>query len=301
MKVSAAVRADILVEALPYIKEFYGKTILIKYGGHAMVNDDLKQMVAMDAVLMRYVGMRPVIVHGGGPEITTMLEKMGKKSEFVNGLRVTDAETMDIVEMVLVGKVNKDIVSCINKHGGEALGFSGKDGRIIEAIPQKMFCKDDTGEIVSHDLGYVGEVKNINPTILHTVMEQGYIPVVAPVGVGSDGQSYNINADCVAGELAACLKAEKMMLLTDVKGVYANINDEKTFKSVIKCSEIPELIEKEAISGGMMPKLKYCEKALKGGVKAAHIIDGRTPHSSLLEVLTDKGVGTMVINDTEEG
>lgn len=301
MKVSAAVRADILVEALPYIKKFYGKTILIKYGGHAMVNEDLKHMVAMDAVLMRYVGMRPVIVHGGGPEITTMLEKIGKKSEFVNGLRVTDSETMDIVEMVLVGKVNKDIVSCINKHGGKALGFSGKDGQIIETIPQKMFWKDDTGEIVSHDLGYVGEVKNINPSILHTVMEEGYIPVVAPVGVGSDGQSYNINADCVAGALAACLKAEKLMLLTDVKGVYANIDDESTFMSEIKCSEIPGLIEKGAISGGMIPKLKYCEKALKGGVKAAHIVDGRTPHSSLLEVLTDKGVGTMVINDTEEG
>lgn len=297
MKVSAEVRADILVEALPYIKKFYGKTILIKYGGHAMVSDELRQMVAMDAVLMRYVGMRPVIVHGGGPEITAMLERVGKKTEFINGLRITDADTMDIVEMVLVGKVNKDIVSCINKHGGSALGFSGKDGQIIETVPQKMFVKGADGEMVSHDLGYVGEVKKINPDILHTVMEQGYIPVVSPIGVGHDGQGYNINADSVAGDLAACLNAEKMMLLTDVKGVYKNVDDESTFMSTIRCSEVPGLVEKGAISGGMIPKLKCCEKALKGGVKAAHIIDGRIRHSSLLEVLTDEGVGTMVIND----
>jgi acetylglutamate kinase len=288
MSITAEERANILVEALPYIKKFHGKTILVKYGGHAMVNEKLKEKVALDAVLMKYVGMNPVIVHGGGPEISVMLDKIGKKSEFVNGLRVTDAETMDIVEMVLVGKVNKSIVSSISKNGGKALGFSGKDGEIIEAIPQ---CDE---------LGYVGNVKKINPSILKTVMQQGYIPVVAPVGVGPDGQSYNINADTVAGELAACLEVEKLMLLTDVKGIYRDIKDENTFIPTIKTSEVHKLIENNIIAGGMIPKLNCCVKALDGGVKSAHIIDGRTNHSPLLEVFTDQGVGTMVIKDSKE-
>jgi len=295
MKISPLERANVLVEALPYIKEFYGKTIVIKFGGHAMVNEDLKQAVAMDAVLMKFVGMNPVIVHGGGPEISAMLKKLGKESSFVNGLRVTDAETMEVVEMVLVGKINKLIVNSISRSGGRALGFSGKDGQIIEAVPQMVVSTNGKGETVSHDLGFVGEVKKINPEILKSVMAQGYIPVIAPIGVGDDGQSYNINADFVAGEIAKSLEAEKLMLLTDVKGVLEDCNDDASLISVVKVGDIPTLLERGVISNGMIPKIQCCVQAIQGGVKKTHIIDGRIPHSPLLEIFTNEGVGTMVV------
>ncbi len=296
MSISPLERANVLIEALPYIKEFYGKTIVIKFGGHAMINEELKQAVAKDCVLMKYVGMNPIIVHGGGPEISTMLDKLGKETSFVNGLRVTDAETMEVVEMVLVGKVNKSIVGSVNSAGGKAIGFSGKDGQLIEAKPQKVISKNGNGETIKHDLGFVGEVKKINPEVINSVMEQGYIPVIAPIGVGEDGQSYNINADFVAGEIAKALNAEKLMLLTDVKGVLEDRQNEDSLISVIKTNEVEGLIEKGVIAGGMLPKIQCCVQALEGGVEKAHIIDGRIPHSPLLEVFTNQGVGTMVIN-----
>ncbi|KUO49425.1 MAG: acetylglutamate kinase [Desulfitibacter sp. BRH_c19] len=294
MNLTPLERANVLAEALPYIKEFFGKTIVIKFGGHAMVNEELKQAVAKDCVLMKYVGMNPVIVHGGGPEINNMLDKLGKKSSFVNGLRITDEETMEVVEMVLVGKVNKSVVSSISRSGGKALGFSGKDGQLIEAIPHKATSKDHNGETVIHDLGFVGEVKKINPEILKTVIQQSYIPVVAPIGVDDKGRSYNINADYVAGDMARALGADKMILLTDVKGILKDRNDENSLISVLKVREIRDLIEKGVISEGMIPKIQSCVRALEGGVRKTHIIDGRIPHSPLLEVFTNQGVGTMV-------
>lgn len=294
MDITPLQRANVLVEALPYIKEFYGKTIVIKFGGHAMVNEELKQAVAKDCVLMKYVGMNPVIVHGGGPEISSLLNKLGKKSTFINGLRITDAETMEVVEMVLVGKVNKSVVSSITRSGGKALGFSGKDGQLIEAVPHMVTSKNSKGETITHDLGFVGEVKKINPEIIKSVIEQSYIPVVAPIGVDDNGQSYNINADYVAGEMAKALGADKMILLTDVKGILKDRSDENSLISVLKVGEVPNLIEKGVISEGMIPKIQCCIQALKGGVKKTHIIDGRIPHSPLLEVFTNQGVGTMV-------
>ena len=294
MEITSLQRADILVEALPYIKKFYCKTIVIKFGGHAMINEELKQAVANDCVLMKYVGMNPVIVHGGGPEINRFLDKFGKKSTFIDGLRVTDAETMEVVEMVLVGKINKSIVSSITRKGGKALGFSGDDGQLIKAIPRVHTSKNSQGETITHDLGYVGDVKKINPELIKSVIEQGYIPVIAPIGVDDDGQSYNINADYVAGEIAQALEADKMILLTDVKGILKDKDDSNSLISVLKAGEVPALIEEGIISGGMIPKIECCIQALKGGVRKTHIIDGRVPHSPLLEVLTNEGVGTMV-------
>ena len=294
MDITPLQRANVLVEALPYIKEFYGKTIVIKFGGHAMINEELKQAVAKDCVLMKYVGMNPVIVHGGGPEINRLLEKLGKKSTFVNGLRITDAETMEVVEMVLVGKVNKSVVSSITLSGGMALGFSGEDGKLIEAVPHMVTSKNNKGETVTHDLGYVGDVKKINPELVKSVIEQSYIPVIAPIGVDDSGQSYNINADYVAGEMAKALGADKLILLTDVKGILRDRDDDNSLISILKSGEVPDLIEKGVISGGMIPKIQCCIQALKGGVKKTHIIDGRVPHSPLLEVFTNEGVGTMV-------
>jgi len=294
MDITPLQRANVLVEALPYIKEFYGKTIVIKFGGHAMINEELKQAVAMDCVLMKYVGMNPVIVHGGGPEINRILDKLGKKSTFVNGLRVTDAETMEVVEMVLVGKINKSVVNSITFSGGKALGFSGEDGRLIEAVPHLATSKNSEGETITHDLGYVGDVKKINPELIKSVIEQSYIPVIAPIGVDDNGQSYNINADYVAGEIAKALGADKLILLTDVKGILKDKDDSNSLISILKSGEVSDLIEKEVISGGMIPKIQCCIQALKGGVKKTHIIDGRVPHSPLLEVFTNEGVGTMV-------
>jgi len=289
-------KAGILVEALPYIKKFYGKTVVIKYGGHAMVNCELKKAVLTDAVLMKYVGMHPVIVHGGGPEITGMLKRLGKESSFVGGLRVTDAETMEIAQMVLVGKINKDIVGMINDIGGHAVGLSGKDGNLLVA-DKKMGCvrrPDGIEEMV--DIGLVGEVHQVNPGIVATVIREGYIPVVAPVAVGEGGDSYNVNADNAAGALAVALNADKLIILTDVEGILADRNDKASLISTVTRQDVPQLVENGIIDGGMIPKVECCISALRGGVGTTHILDGRVPHSVLLEIFTDQGVGTMVTN-----
>ncbi|WP_227764227.1 acetylglutamate kinase [Zhaonella formicivorans] len=295
MVLTALEKAGILVEALPYIKKFYGKTVVIKYGGHAMLNEELKKAVMQDVILMKFVGMNPVIVHGGGPEINTMLKRLGKKSEFVSGMRVTDAETMEVVEMVLVGKVNKDIVAGINRFGGKAVGLCGKDGQLIEAYKKLEKHLDENGEEVAIDLGFVGEVERINPQIIKTLVAQDYIPVIAPIGVGPEGESYNINADYVAGEIAAALQADKFVLLTDVEGIFENYEDKDSLISSLNINDVPALIKRGVISGGMIPKVQCCVKALNEGVEKAHIIDGRLPHSILLEIFTDQGIGTMVV------
>ena len=249
-----------------------------------------------DVVLMKYVGMNPVVVHGGGPEINTLLGRLGKESSFIQGLRVTDRETMEVVEMVLVGKVNKEIVSLLHQQGGKAVGLSGKDGLLIEA--QKKYLTplneeyDETKEVL--EMGFVGEVARINPEIIETVVEKGYIPVVAPVGVGRDHESYNINADYVAASIAVALKADKLILLSDVEGIYGHFGDPSTLLSSVRLEEIPKLISCGVISGGMIPKVQCCQQAIQGGVSTAHILDGRTPHSILLEIFTDQGIGTMV-------
>jgi len=287
-------KAAILVEALPYIKKFYGKTVVIKYGGHAMINNTLKEAVLTDVVLMKYVGMHPVLVHGGGPEITGMLKRLGIDSRFVGGLRVTDKETMEIVEMVLVGKINKDIVAQINHIGGRAVGLSGKDANLFEAV--KKFHKINTpkGGEEMVDIGYVGDISKVNPEIITTIVNEGYIPVVAPVAVGADGESYNINADYAAGCLAAELGADKLIILTDVEGILEDRNDPGSLISVLHVDEFSTLVEQGKIDGGMIPKVECCLDALAGGVRTTHILDGRVPHSILLEVFTDKGIGTMV-------
>lgn len=288
-------KAGILVEALPYIKKFYGKTVVIKYGGHAMVNCELKRAVLTDAVLMKYVGMHPVIVHGGGPDITGMLKKVGKESTFVGGLRVTDAETMEIAQMVLVGKINKDIVGMINSIGGNAVGLSGKDGSLLLAEKKlgRVRAEDGSEELV--DIGQVGMVRQVNPGIVETVIREGYIPVVAPVAAGDEGESFNVNADSAAGALAAALKADKLIILTDVEGILADRNDKGSLISTISIDEVPGLVDRGVIEGGMIPKVECCVGALQAGVSTTHILDGRVPHSILLEVFTDKGVGTMVV------
>lgn len=287
-------KANILIEALPYIQKFHGKTVVIKYGGNAMINEDLKRAVMNDVILMKLVGMNPVVVHGGGPEINQLLKKLDIESGFINGLRVTDASIMEVVEMVLVGKVNKDIVAQINRYGGKAVGLSGKDGQLIQARKQYTMVTNEDGEEVEQDLGFVGEVEKINTDIIYTMMEKGYIPVVAPVGVGVDGESYNINADYVAGELAAALGAEKLVLLTDVEGIFANYEDKTSIISSLKIDEVDAMIKRGVIAGGMIPKVQCCVKALESGVGRTHIIDGRLPHSILLEIFTKEGIGTMV-------
>lgn len=288
-------KAGILVEALPYIKKFYGKTVVIKYGGHAMVNCQLKKAVLTDAVLMKYVGMHPVIVHGGGPEITGMLKKVGKESSFVGGLRVTDAETMEIAQMVLVGKINKDIVGMINGIGGSAVGLSGKDGGLLMAEKKlgRVRTPDGNEELV--DIGRVGQVRRVNPGILETVIREGYIPVVAPVAADEEGESFNVNADSAAGVLAAALKADKLIILTDVEGILADRNNRDSLISTISMDEVPGLVDRGVIDGGMIPKVECCVTALREGISTTHILDGRVPHSILLEVFTDRGVGTMVV------
>ncbi|OPY57891.1 MAG: Acetylglutamate kinase [Pelotomaculum sp. PtaU1.Bin035] len=293
---TALEKAAILVEALPYIKKFYGKTVVIKYGGHAMINDSLKEAVLTDVVLMKYVGMHPVIVHGGGPEITGMLKRVGIESSFVGGLRVTDEETMEIVEMVLVGKINKDIVAQINLIGGRAVGLSGKDANLFEAVKKYRKVRNPEGVEEMADIGFVGDISRVNPEIIATVIAEGYIPVVAPVAVGAAGESYNVNADYAAGRLAAALNADKLIILTDVEGIMADRSDPDSLISVLRADEVPTLIEQGKIDGGMIPKVECCLDALAGGVKSTHILDGRVPHSILLEVFTDKGIGTMVEN-----
>jgi len=286
-------RADILLEALPYIKRFYNKTIVIKYGGHAMVDDELKDKFAQDVVMMKYIGINPVVVHGGGPQIGTLLKKLGKESKFIQGMRVTDEETMNIVEMVLVGMVNQEIVGLINRHGGNAVGLSGKDGNLIKA--EKYYLSEEKAkntppEII--DIGLVGKVKTINSELIVSLSQNAFIPVIAPTGIGDEGETYNINADVVAGEVAAALQAEKLLLLTDVEGV---LNKDKKLINAMSDKEAMKLIDDGVIEGGMFPKVKCCLKALKNGVKKAHIIDGRLKHAILLEVFTDKGIGTEIV------
>nr|WP_066638000.1 acetylglutamate kinase [Desulfolucanica intricata] len=289
-------KAGILVEALPYIKKFYGKTVVIKYGGHAMINEELKKAVLTDAVLMKYVGMHPVIVHGGGPEITGMLKKFGKESQFVGGMRVTDRETMEIVEMVLVGKINKDIVSLINRFGGRAVGLSGKDANLFTAVKKMGLVRLPDGGEEEVDIGFVGDINQVNPQIVTTVIDEGYIPVVAPVAVGDSGEGYNVNADYAAGKLAEALNADKLIILTDVEGILKDKNDLTSLISILRVKDVPDLIKQGVIDGGMIPKVECCISALKGGVQKTHILDGRVPHSILLEVFTDRGIGTMVMD-----
>jgi acetylglutamate kinase len=283
-------KVEILMEALPYIRRFYHKTIVIKYGGAAMAEDGLKEGFAMDIVLMKYVGLNPVVVHGGGPQIGEVLQQMGRSSTFVQGMRVTDQATMDVVEMVLVGKVNKEIVELINRCGGKAVGLSGKDGGLIQAkklhlSPQGE--KDAPSEIV--DLGMVGEVEGINADVIKTLDDGDFIPVIAPVGIGADGKTYNINADLVAGKVATALKAEKLVLLTDVPGV---LDKQGALITTLKAKEATGLIRQGVASAGMIPKLTCCLEALAGGVGKAHVIDGRIKHALILEIFTDQGVGT---------
>ena len=286
-------RAAILVEALPYIQEFHGKTIVIKYGGNAMVNDELKASVMQDVALMKFVGINVVIVHGGGPEITGFLKKIGKESSFVSGLRVTDEETVEIAEMVLDGKINSEIVTLLNRRGLRAVGLSGKDADLIRA-EKKLATVYEAGEKTKVDIGYVGKAKQINIKIVNDLIAQGYVPVIAPIGVGEDGESYNINADYVAADIAGALKAEKLLLLTDTEGVYKNFADKKSFISTLKADEARIFIKDGIISGGMIPKVEACLRALDRGANKSYIIDGRLPHSIILELFTDSGIGTEV-------
>lgn len=284
-------RAEILVEALPYIQKLYGKTIVIKYGGNAMINDELKNFVMEDIILLKYVGMNPVVVHGGGPDLNHALEKLNIKSEFVNGLRVTSAAVMEVAQMVFIGKTNKEIVSLLNQKGAKAIGLSGIDGNLIECEKLKLI-KDGK----EADLGYVGKITNINAKLIKLLAADEYIPVIAPVGIGKDGQSYNINADTVAAEVASALKAEKLILLTDVQGVkIAGDNDRENIITSLTINEANELINKKVINGGMIPKVLGCIDAINKGVGRTHIIDGRVPHCILLEIFTDKGIGTMIV------
>lgn len=285
MLLPAMEKAEVLVEALPYIKEFYGKKVVIKYGGAAMTDCKLKQKVMQDIVLMKFVGMHPVVVHGGGPEINQMLARLGINSQFINGLRVTTGEIMEIVEMVLGGKVNTEIVSGINNAGGKAIGISGKDGNLIEAQ-----------SIDSEKMGFVGEVKRINPQIIDTVIENGYIPVIAPIGQGDSNETYNINADLVASAIAVAMKADKLVLLTDVPGLLRDPGNSDSLISVLKLSEVDEYVKQGVIAGGMLPKVQCCMESVRGGVGRTHIIDGRQSHSILLEIFTDQGIGTMVVD-----
>ena len=288
-------KAGTLVEALPYIQEFYGKTIVIKYGGNAMINEELKHKVMEDVSLLKYVGMRPVIVHGGGPDITQFLKKVGKQSAFVSGLRVTDEETVEIAEMVLDGKVNSDIVNMLNCRGVKAVGLSGKDAGLIKASKKLATVYDEAGKQANVDIGYVGQVAAIDTSILDTLLDNGYIPVIAPIGVGDDGESYNINADYVAAEIAGALKAEKLLLLTDTEGVYKDFEDKDTFISTLTVAEAKDYIKTGIIYGGMIPKIEACLKSIESGTNKVHIIDGRQPHSIILELLTSSGIGTQVI------
>ncbi|MBT5227819.1 MAG: acetylglutamate kinase [Proteobacteria bacterium] len=283
--------APVLAEALPYIQHFHGRTIVIKYGGNAMTDEALKHSFARDVVLMKLVGMNPVVVHGGGPQIGQLLERIGKKSEFVEGLRVTDSETIDVVEMVLGGLVNKNIVALINAHGGRAVGLSGKDGELIRArklVLRKEGATDDA-DIV--ELGYVGEIESINPSVVDTLDEGDFIPVIAPIGAGQDGKTYNINADTVAGKLAVTLGAEKLILLTNAPGV---LDQQGELLTGLSESRVEELIQEGVISGGMLPKVRCALDAVSGGVRTATISDGRVPHATLLETLTDQGIGTQI-------
>jgi acetylglutamate kinase len=281
-----AEQAEILAQALPYIRKYYGKTVVIKYGGNAMIDESLKVSVMKDVVLLRYVGMQPVVVHGGGPDVSRMMERVGLEPKFVDGLRVTDAATMEIVEMVLAGKTNKGIVSIVNQQGGQAVGLCGKDGNLFvarKALPNGA------------DLGYVGEVVKINTGLIEILMREGYIPIISSVAIGGNGESYNINADHVAGELASALNASKLIMLTDVEGVFRDFNDKSSLVSTLSSNECEDLIESGRIGKGMIPKVEACVTALKGGVEKSHIINGTIPHALLMEIFTDGGIGTMIL------
>jgi len=284
-----ALKAQILAEALPYIKRFHGKTIVVKYGGNAMTEPALQKSFAHDVVLLKLVGMNPVVVHGGGPQIEALLNRIGKKGEFVQGMRVTDAETMDVVEMVLGGAVNKDIVTLINQAGGKAVGLTGQDGAFIHA--KKMLLPDKDRPEQMLDIGQVGEIDAIDPTVIFALEQGGFIPVVAPIGVGANGESFNINADLVAGKLAEILKAEKLVLLTNTPGV---LDKDGKLLTGLTAKRIDALFADGTLSGGMLPKISSALDAARSGVKSVHIIDGRVEHALLLEILTDQGVGTLI-------
>lgn len=287
---------NILIEALPYIKKFHHKKIMIKYGGHAMIDEEAMDSTARDTVLLKYVGMEPIVVHGGGPEISRSMDKMGKEPKFIEGLRVTDEETMEIVKMVLVGKINTNITSKINFHGGKCVGISGKDSQLIKSSKKSpQIIKDsNTGEEKEVDLGLVGKIDELNTELIEMLTSNDYIPVVSPIGIHDDGSTLNLNADTVAGELAADLNAEKLIILTDVPGVLKDPNDPDSLIKKIKIDEVDDLIKEGIITGGMIPKIKTCVNAIKGGVNSVHIIDGRIIHSLLLEIFTTSGIGTMI-------
>ncbi|RQO70938.1 acetylglutamate kinase [Aquitalea sp. FJL05] len=287
MSVNAAEKALVLAEALPYIRRFSGKTIVIKYGGNAMTDDALKEGFAKDIVLLKLVGINPVVVHGGGPQINELLERVGKEGKFIQGMRVTDQETMDVVEMVLGGLVNKEIVSLINTHGGKAVGLTGKDGHFIRA--EKMFLSDESEDKI--DIGQVGEISSIDPALVSLLDRQDFIPVIAPIGVGSQGEAYNINADLVAGKLAETLNAEKLILMTNTPGV---LDKEGKLLTGLTAEQVDALFADGTIHGGMLPKISSALDAARSGVNTVHIIDGRVPHALLLEIMTDDGVGTMI-------
>ncbi len=296
---TAAEKAAILIEALPYIKKFHGHTVVIKYGGNAMVSEELKSKVIEDIVLMKLVGIKVIVVHGGGPEINAMLKKLDIKSQFINGLRVTDENVMEVVEMVLAGRVNKSIVNLLNRQGAQAVGICGEDGQLLRVDKQFTTCLDDEGNEIPCDLGYVGSVKEVNAGLLEMLLDGGYLPVISPIGTDESGQIYNINADSAAGEIAAAMRAEKLVLLTDVAGLYADFSDPESIISHIDAAGVEEMLGSGAIAGGMIPKVNCCLDALRGGVRSAHILDGRQPHSLLLEIFTNKGIGTMV--ELQEG
>ena len=281
MKITSDLKASILIQALPYIQKYYGKVIVVKYGGNAMINEELKEAVMGDVVLLSLIGIKVVLVHGGGPEINDMLKKINKKSEFIDGLRVTDKETMDIVQMVLCGKVNKSLVQLINEHGGKALGLCGSDGEMI--ITKRL---DDVHE-------FVGEITEINTKIIDDALNNGYIPVISTVGCDREGNTYNVNADTAASRIAGALKAESLISMTDIIGLLRDVNDPNSLIAEVNVSEVKELINDGIISGGMIPKVDCCVDAIRRGVNKSFIIDGRVPHSILIEVLTDEGIGTM--------
>jgi acetylglutamate kinase len=288
-KLSPEIKAGVLAEALPYIKRFHGKTIVVKYGGNAMTEEHLKQCFARDVVLLKLVGMNPVVVHGGGPQIENLLARVGKKGEFVQGMRVTDAETMDLVEMVLGGQVNKEIVNLINQHGGKAVGLTGKDGNFIRARKLMMENKDVPGDLI--DIGQVGDIISIDPSLIALLDTGAFIPVIAPIGVGTEGETYNINADVVAGKIAEVLKAEKLVLLTNTPGV---LDQAGNLLTGVTPKQIDDMVADGTLSGGMLPKIGSALDAARSGVKSVHIIDGRVEHALLLEILTDDGVGTLI-------
>jgi len=290
-------KARVLVEALPYIQKFAGKTVVIKYGGHAMIDPVLKESVIMDVLLLHSVGIRPVVVHGGGPEINAMLKKVGIESQFVRGLRVTDAQTMEIAQMVLLGKLNTEMVSLLNRFGGKGVGLSGKDAQLIIATKKPMQMANSQGEMEDVDLGCVGEIQSVTPDILNTLLGHGYIPVISPVASGENGETYNVNADTVAGKIAEALQADKLLLLTDVRGILRDITDPDSLISTISRGEVVTLVDQGILNGGMLPKVECAVLALEGGVGSVHILDGRLSHAILLELFTDGGIGTMFKGD----